>query len=155
MTTTGAAGRWTGAFLCHQMQPSHRFLSGQKAALLQQWPDEALQEIELDKSSYVVVLTHDPKLDDPALVAALGSDAFYIGALGSRRTHGARVERLRERSELFLSLCREAELDTGKSAGTPVIPVIWAYCLMVSRAARMCSDFTTLPAWSISPCEPC
>jgi xanthine dehydrogenase accessory factor len=63
--------------------------------LVQKWPDEALQEIELDKSSYVVVLTHDPKLDDPALSVALTSNARYIGALGSRRTNQKRTERLR------------------------------------------------------------
>ncbi len=63
--------------------------------LKQMWPDEALQEIALDKSTYIVVLTHDPKLDDPALVKALVSDARYIGALGSRRTNQKRIERLR------------------------------------------------------------
>lgn len=61
------------------------------------WPNEALAERTLDERSAVVTLTHDPKLDDPALAAALASDAFYIGALGSRRTHAARRERLAER----------------------------------------------------------
>lgn len=62
--------------------------------LFLKWPDEALQEIGLDNSTYVVVLTHDPKLDDPALVFALGSGAGYIGALGSRRTNQKRIDRL-------------------------------------------------------------
>jgi xanthine dehydrogenase accessory factor len=61
------------------------------------WPDEALRELALDARSAVVTLTHDPKLDDPALDEALRSDAFYVGALGSRRTQAARLERLRER----------------------------------------------------------
>jgi xanthine dehydrogenase accessory factor len=58
------------------------------------WPDEALAGERLDARSAVVTLTHDPKLDDPALAAALRSDAFYIGCLGSRRTHAKRLERL-------------------------------------------------------------
>lgn len=58
------------------------------------WPDEALAEWQPNAASAVVTLTHDPKLDDPALLAALASPAFYIGALGSRRTHAARLERL-------------------------------------------------------------
>lgn len=60
----------------------------------QDWPDEALEELRPDSRSAVVTLTHDPKLDDPALDVALRSEAFYIAALGSRRTHAARLERL-------------------------------------------------------------
>jgi xanthine dehydrogenase accessory factor len=61
-----------------------------------EWPGQALRSLSLDSRSAVVTLTHDPKLDDPALAAALRSDAFYIGALGSRRTQAARRERLGE-----------------------------------------------------------
>jgi xanthine dehydrogenase accessory factor len=64
--------------------------------LTQQWPDEALEQLKPDHRSAVVTLTHDPKLDDPALAVALRSDCFYIGALGSRRTHAARCARLTE-----------------------------------------------------------
>ncbi len=60
------------------------------------WPDEAMAELGLDTRTAVVTLTHDPKIDDPGLQAALASDAFYIGCLGSRRTHAARCERLAE-----------------------------------------------------------
>ncbi|MGH7043614.1 MAG: XdhC family protein [Acetobacteraceae bacterium] len=59
------------------------------------WPDEAMEALTPDSRTAVVTLTHDPKLDDPALDRALRSDAFYIGALGSRRTHAARLGRLR------------------------------------------------------------
>ncbi len=59
------------------------------------WPDQALAALVPDARTAVVTLTHDPKLDDPALDQALRSDAFYIGSLGSRKTHGKRVERLR------------------------------------------------------------
>jgi xanthine dehydrogenase accessory factor len=60
------------------------------------WPDEALDELKPDSRTAVITLTHDPKLDDPALDRALKSAAFYIGSLGSRRTHAARLKRLRE-----------------------------------------------------------
>jgi xanthine dehydrogenase accessory factor len=65
-------------------------------ALMHGWPDEAVGELAPDRRTAVVTLTHDPKLDDPALAVALRSEAFYIGSLGSRRTHAARLERLRE-----------------------------------------------------------
>ncbi|MEP5730080.1 MAG: XdhC family protein [Sulfitobacter sp.] len=58
------------------------------------WPDDALADIGVDARTAVVLLTHDPKLDDPALHVALASPCFYIGALGSSRTHAGRVERL-------------------------------------------------------------
>lgn len=63
-------------------------------ALLHAWPDEALPEIGLTGETSVVVVTHDPKLDDPALQVALPSQAQYVGALGSPQTHAQRVERL-------------------------------------------------------------
>lgn len=61
-----------------------------------EWPDDALEALGVDGRTAVVTLTHDPKLDDPALHVALRSEAFYVGALGSRRTHARRVERLVE-----------------------------------------------------------
>ncbi len=63
-------------------------------ALLPEWPEEVLPQVGLDGYTAFVALTHDPKIDDPALTAALRSDCFYIGALGSRKTHGNRLERL-------------------------------------------------------------
>ena len=59
--------------------------------VLTDWPDEAMDTLALNERTAVVTLTHDPKLDDPALDRALKSPAFYIGALGSRRTHAARL----------------------------------------------------------------
>ncbi len=64
--------------------------------MLSQWPDEAMSDLGIDAQTAVVTLSHDPKLDDPALVAALRSRAFYVGALGSTRTHAKRVARLTE-----------------------------------------------------------
>ncbi|MDH3625360.1 MAG: XdhC family protein [Myxococcales bacterium] len=63
-------------------------------ALNLEWPDEALEALSLDERCAVVTLTHDPKLDDPALQVALRSDAFFIGCLGSKKTHASRLRRL-------------------------------------------------------------
>ncbi|MSP13876.1 MAG: xanthine dehydrogenase [Chloroflexi bacterium] len=63
--------------------------------LLNLWPDEALAQYPPDASTYIVILTHDPKFDDPAVKLAVASPARYIGALGSNKTHTARLERLR------------------------------------------------------------
>ncbi len=71
-----------------------------------EWPDEALDKFAPDSRTAIVTLTHDPKLDDPALDRALKSQAFYIGALGSRRTHAARLSRLRELGHQDSALAR-------------------------------------------------
>lgn len=63
--------------------------------LINEWPDEAMTDLDLDRRTAVVTLTHDPKIDDPALHVAIRSDAFYIGSLGSRKTHAARLKRLK------------------------------------------------------------
>jgi xanthine dehydrogenase accessory factor len=62
--------------------------------LIADWPDVALPMVGLDRYTALVALTHDPKIDDPALEQALGAACFYVGALGSRKTHARRVERL-------------------------------------------------------------
>ncbi len=63
--------------------------------IVEDWPDEALAILKPDRRTAVVTLTHDSKLDDPAIIAALNSEVFYLGCLGSRRTHAKRLERLR------------------------------------------------------------
>ncbi|HYD30423.1 MAG TPA: XdhC family protein [Azospirillaceae bacterium] len=63
--------------------------------VIREWPDDAMSKLVPDSRTAVVTLTHDPKLDDPALIAAVASPAFYIGALGSSRTHAKRLDRLR------------------------------------------------------------
>ncbi len=70
------------------------------------WPDEAMAVLKPDVRTAIVTLTHDPKIDDPALEAALNSPAFYIGALGSRKTHAARLERLKARGFTDAQLAR-------------------------------------------------
>lgn len=74
-----------GSFGSIERFPNHQ--------VIEDWPDQALCDLQLDARSALVLLTHDPKLDDPALQVGLGSKAYYIGALGSTRTHHARVER--------------------------------------------------------------
>jgi xanthine dehydrogenase accessory factor len=81
------------------IDPRRSFASDERfpgVAISHDWPDEAMDAFVPDSRTAVVTLTHDPKLDDPALDRALKSPAFYIGALGSRRTHAARLKRLRE-----------------------------------------------------------
>jgi xanthine dehydrogenase accessory factor len=63
--------------------------------VIAQWPDTALPPLGIDRYTAFAALTHDPKIDDPALMHALNRDCFYIGALGSKKTHGRRVERLK------------------------------------------------------------
>jgi xanthine dehydrogenase accessory factor len=63
--------------------------------LIAEWPDVALPPLGVDRFSAFVALTHDPKIDDPALEHALARECFYIGALGSRKTHGRRLDRLK------------------------------------------------------------
>lgn len=79
------------------VDPRRAFASDSRfpdVALRHDWPDAALRDLAPDTRTAVVTLTHDPKLDDPALTAALDSPAFYIGALGSTRTHAKRLSRL-------------------------------------------------------------
>jgi xanthine dehydrogenase accessory factor len=63
--------------------------------VIAEWPDVALPPLGIDRYTAFVALTHDPKIDDPALIHALEKDCFYIGALGSRKTHGRRLDRLK------------------------------------------------------------
>jgi xanthine dehydrogenase accessory factor len=64
--------------------------------VLAEWPDAVLPRLRLDRYTALLALTHDPKIDDPALTTALRAECFYIGALGSKKTHARRIERLRE-----------------------------------------------------------
>jgi xanthine dehydrogenase accessory factor len=80
------------------VDPRTAFASSERfpdVKVIAQWPDEALPPLNIDHYTAFVALTHDPKIDDPALTHALLRDCFYIGALGSKKTHGRRVERLK------------------------------------------------------------
>jgi xanthine dehydrogenase accessory factor len=84
--------------------------------LIDEWPDDAMTALDPDRRTAVVTLTHDPKLDDPALDVALRSNCFYIGALGSKRTHARRLDRLTERgfdADAFARINGPIGLDIG------------------------------------------
>jgi xanthine dehydrogenase accessory factor len=79
------------------IDPRGAFASSERfpdVTLSADWPDEALKLVELDRRTAFVALTHDPKIDDPALTIALQGTCFYVGALGSKKTHAGRLERL-------------------------------------------------------------
>lgn len=107
--------------------------------VIQDWADEAFQAMGLDVSTAVVTLTHDPKLDDPALEAALKSDVFYIGALGSRRTHAKRKERLAEvgiTEEMFARVHGPVGLNIGAKSPAEIAVSILGQIIEV-RARRL------------------
>ena len=64
--------------------------------IINKWPDEAFKQIETNENTALIALTHDPKIDDPALQHALNKKFYYVGALGSKKTHANRCERLKE-----------------------------------------------------------
>jgi len=86
------------------------------------WPDEVLPTVGLDPRTGFLALTHDPKVDDPALIAALHSECFYIGALGSRRTQASRVERMKQAGVDPSRICGPVGLDIG-ARGAPEIAI--------------------------------
>jgi len=107
--------------------------------VVQDWADEAFQQMGLDVSTAVVTLTHDPKLDDPALEAALKSDVFYVGALGSRRTHAKRKERLAEAGitdEQFARIHGPVGLNIGAKSPAEIAVSILGQIIEV-RARRL------------------
>lgn len=103
------------------------------------WPDEAMSDFRPDLRSAVVTLTHDPKLDDPALTVALQSDCFYIGALGSKKTHAARLDRLRQAGFAESDLARirgPVGLAIGARSPAEIAVSILAEVTQVLRQAR-------------------
>jgi xanthine dehydrogenase accessory factor len=94
-----------------------------------EWPDTALPPLNVDRYTAFVALTHDPKIDDPALTHALARDCFYIGALGSRKTHGRRVERLKQQGFSDADIARIAApvgLDIGAVSPAEIAVAIMA-----------------------------
>jgi xanthine dehydrogenase accessory factor len=107
--------------------------------VIKDWADEAFQAMGLDVSTAVVTLTHDPKLDDPALESALKSDVFYIGALGSKRTHAKRKERLAEvgiTEEMFARIHGPVGLNIGAKSPAEIAVSILGQIIEV-RARRL------------------
>jgi xanthine dehydrogenase accessory factor len=110
------------------------------------WPDDALAAFAPDRRSAIVTLTHDPKLDDPALEGALRSPAFYIGALGSRKTHGLRLERLRQAGFSEDALGRiNGPIGLAIGAKSPA-EIALAIMAQVTAALRLGPDAAPSPA---------
>ena len=104
--------------------------------LTHDWPDEAMDKLRLDARTAVVTLTHDPKIDDPALDRALRSECFYIGCLGSTRTHKARLARLSEQGfgeKDFARLHGPIGLDIGAQSPAEIAISIIAEVTAVLR----------------------
>ena len=122
------------------IDPRRAFVTGERfpgVTVTTEWPDDALAAAELDVRSGVVTLTHDPKLDDPALRVALASSAFYVGSLGSRRTHGKRIARLTDGGLTPDALARihaPVGLDIGAVGAAEIAASIVAELTSVLRA---------------------
>ena len=103
--------------------------------LLREWPEAAFRSLRLEARSAVVTLTHDPKFDEPALRAAVGAPVFYIGTLGSRKTHAARLTRMRECGVTEEALAR-IQAPVGVSIGSVGAGEIAVSILAAVVAAR-------------------
>lgn len=121
------------------VDPRRSFASRQRfpdVEICEDWPDEAMESFRPNLRTAVVTLTHDPKLDDPALMAALDSNAFYLGCLGSRRTHAARLRRLANAGVDERALARlhgPVGLDIGAKSPAEIATSILAQMTQVLR----------------------
>jgi len=110
--------------------------------VIAEWPDSALPPLNVDRYTAFVALTHDPKIDDPALLYALSRDCFYIGALGSRKTHARRLERLKAETNADLSrIHAPIGLDIGA-----VSPAEIAVAIMAQITERLHEEVDAEPA---------
>ena len=112
--------------------------------VIAEWPDTALPPLNVDRYTAFVALTHDPKIDDPALTHALKRDCFYIGALGSRKTHARRVERLKQQGFSDADIARIAApigLDIGA-----VSPAEIAVAIMAQITEKLREEADAAPA---------
>lgn len=120
----------------------------QADAVLAEWPDEAMARLGLDSGTSVVVLAHDPKFDQPALAAALNSDAQYIGAIGSRTTNQQREEALREQGftpEQIARIHAPIGLDIGAKTPAEIALAIISE-IVASRNSRSGGSLRDKPA---------
>lgn len=144
--------RATG-FSVHVVDPRESFATEARfpgTALSTLWPDKALQALAVDRHSAVVVLTHDPKLDDPALELALRSPAFYVGALGSGRTQASRRTRLLQSgldAEAIARLRGPVGLPIGALGPAEIAVSILAEIVAVRRDGRLADRST----WPVRP----
>ena len=123
------------AFASHERFPDVRVIAD--------WPDAALPPLAIDRYTAFVALTHDPKIDDPALIHALARDCFYIGALGSKKTHARRLERLKAQDITDAQLAR-IHSPIGLSIGA-VSPAEIAVAIIGEITARLRLPAGTAP----------
>ena len=109
-----------------------------------EWPEEALPPLNVDRYTAFVALTHDPKIDDPALTHALSRDCFYIGALGSRKTHARRIERLKQQGLTDADLSR-IHAPIGLDIGA-VSPAEIAVAIMAQITEKLREEADAEPA---------
>ncbi len=127
-------------YLVTVVDPRTAFASDERfpdVQLSTDWPDEALDKLKPNRRTAIITLTHDPKLDDPALAAALRSEAFYIGALGSKKTHATRLKRLQAMGFGEAELARihgPVGLDIGAVSPAEIAVAILAQVTQVLRA---------------------
>jgi xanthine dehydrogenase accessory factor len=112
--------------------------------VLAEWPDVALPPLNIDRYTAFVALTHDPKIDDPALTYALARDCFYVGALGSKKTHARRVERLKAQGISDAAIGR-IHAPIGLDIGA-VSPSEIAVAIMAEITAQLRRQRVTEPA---------
>jgi len=112
--------------------------------VIAEWPDKALPPLGIDRYTAFVALTHDPKIDDPALIHALSRDCFYIGALGSRKTHARRVDRLKQHGLTEADISR-IHAPVGLDIGA-VSPAEIAVAIMAQITERLREEPQAEPA---------
>jgi xanthine dehydrogenase accessory factor len=112
--------------------------------VIAEWPDQALPPLNVDRYTALVALTHDPKIDDPALTHALARDCFYIGALGSRKTHARRIERLKQQGLTDADLSR-IHAPIGLDIGA-VSPAEIAVAIMAQITEKLREEADAEPA---------
>ena len=112
--------------------------------VIAEWPDTALPPLGIDRYTAFVALTHDPKIDDPALLYALSHDCFYIGALGSKKTHGRRVARLKDQGVSDADIGR-IHAPIGLDIGA-VSPAEIAVAIMAQITERLHAEEHSEPA---------
>ena len=122
--------------------------------VIAEWPDKALPQLSVDRYTAFVALTHDPKIDDPALRHALSRDCFYIGALGSRKTHGRRVERLKAQGISAADIARihaPIGLDIGAVSPAEIAVAIMAQITERLHAAAEVEGPSREPVATVAP----
>jgi xanthine dehydrogenase accessory factor len=129
------------------VDPRTAFASAERfpdVKVVAEWPDTALPPLNIDRYTAFVALTHDPKIDDPALLHALSRDCFYIGALGSRKTHARRVERLKQQGLSDAAVAR-IHAPIGLDIGA-VSPAEIAVAIMAQITERLREEVEDAPA---------